>query len=308
MRRAVAGLLSLVVIWAPARAAAAADEPEFPRPGGGPRVIEAYNDGRAYLLDRVGGTYQALPYIRAVVSPDGRQVAAEDQDGRISVLDRRGGSVRPTSLPPGSFAGWSPDGSALLTTTLDKETRTFTAHRYDVRTGRARQTPIALDCVACTAGWAADSRRYVVMQRGPEELNGRGPLRYLNPDGTAGPLVGADGVIIAATAYSPSRRFVVVEPPYPLPPGDPIERHPARILDLRTGAVTELVSGWPLLGWYDECHVVRIAPGEPSTMLEVVDARTGAVAKRVPAPGLAPFELQLGSARGLHGSAAERGF
>lgn len=293
-RRRVTTLALLVGLLAGTTAAPArAADPVFPRPGGGPRAIDVYSDQwalRSYVLDRTTGDYRALPYHSVRVSPDGRTLAVENLDGDIGLANRRTPtSVRWTSLPRGSFGGWSPDGRALLTTTLDKDTWTFAAHRYDVRTGSLRATPIRLDCEVCTAGWAADSRRYTVMLG-----SGRGPATYLDPDGSAGPPVGADGLIGSATAYSPSRRSVIVEPPFPLPPGEPIDWHQATILDLRTGATTRIRSGWPLLGWYDERRVVRIAPEEESTVLEVVDVRTGKVVRRVPAPALQPYFLQLG--------------
>ncbi|HEX7743910.1 MAG TPA: hypothetical protein VF462_01425 [Micromonosporaceae bacterium] len=295
-------------------------EPVFPRPGGGPRAIHALADGMgngAYLLDAVRGEYRKLPYERLTVSPDGRTVAVEDIDGRIGVVDRQAllgagdAAVRWTDLPPGSPSGWSPDGNALLVTTLDKDTRTFTAHRYDVATGRVRHTPINLDCDTCTAGWAADSTRYVVQLRGPDPEVPNGPMQYLNPDGTPGPLVGADGHIWNADSYSPSRRYVVVEPSRPFFPDESADWQLPRILELRTGKIISAIpTDWPALGWYDDGQIVRIAPadlGQPTT-LEVVDIHTGQVTKRVSAPGLPAYQIQLGSSAMLHGEAAELGF
>lgn len=292
----------------------------FPRPGGGPQAIQALStlDGTAYVLNTRAGEYRKVPYVSVTISPDGSTVAVENVDGQIGVVSRTavgGGAVRWTSLPPGSPAGWSPDGTALLTTTLDKETRTFTAHRYDVATGQLRHTPINLECDTCTAGWAADSVRYVVQLRGADPDLPTGPLGYLNPDGTPGPLMGAEGHIWDAGSYSPSRRYAVVEPSRGggFEGADPTQLADwqlPRILDLTTGeTVRTLPTSYPVLGWYDERQVVTVAYAGPgTTVLEVVDIHTGLVSRQVSAPGLPPMILQIGSSEQLRADAAEYGF
>ncbi|MFG1654614.1 hypothetical protein ACGFIE_32255 [Micromonospora sp. NPDC049275] len=294
----------------------------FPVPGGGPQAIHAYSSlggDAAYVLDTRAGKYRRVPYVSVQVSPDGHTVAVEQTDGRIGVVARAalagGGAVRWTDLPPGTFTGWSPDGKALLTTTLDKETRSFAVHRYDVATGRLRHTPVNLDCDVCTAGWAADSTRYVVQLRGTDPDLPTGPMRYLNPDGTAGRLVGAEGHIWDATAYSPSRRYAVVEPARGVgfegvDPSLLAEWQRPRILDLATRrTIGSVATSWPVLGWYDERQVVKVAhTSGGSTVLEVTDVRTGRVSRSVPAPGLPPALLQIGSSAGLKGDAAKFGF
>jgi len=299
---------------------AATPEPvNFPRPGGGPVAIHALSDdsfgGHGYLLDAVTGEYRQVPYLTIRLSPDQRTVAVERVDGRIGVANRhallRAGdrAVRWTELYSAVF--WSPDGSALLHTTWDRSTGTRTALRYDVRTGHARRTPVPADCDVCTVGWAADSIRYTMMTRGADPAIPMGPVRYLNPDGSSGPLVGVDGLIWSAESYSPSRRYVIVEPARPFDDFAPADWQLPRIFDLRSGrAVAKIAGDWPVAGWYDERHVVRTAPaakGEPNT-LEVVAVRTGRVTKRIPAPGLPPCCVKLGSSAGLHGHSATFGF
>ncbi|MGI5215528.1 hypothetical protein [Plantactinospora sp. CA-290183] len=292
-------------------------EPIFPRPGGGTRAIHTLNvDARAYLLDIRTGAYHRLPFLAVTLAPDDRTVAVEDVEGRIGVARRaallRDGAaaVRWTTLPPGAVL-WSPDGTALLTTTPDRETRRVTANRYDLATGRLRQTLVDFDSEGAV-GWAADSIRYVVRLPGPDPEVPDGPLRYVDPDGTPGALLGTTGHIWDAHAYSPTRRHVIVEPArgYPFPP-EPAPWQLPRILDLRTGTVVAAVpTDWPLLGWHDHRRVVRVAPPAEGlrTVLEVVDVHTGTVTRRVPAPGLPPYHLQLGSAAHLHGRAAALGF
>lgn len=296
-------------------------EPVFPRPGGGPRVIAGLTGGfddlgpRSYLLDPGTGRYHRVPYEHAVLSPDRRLVAVATTDGRVGVAGRRAllrageAALRWTGLPSG-IPNWSPDGRALLVNTLDKgdgPPGTFAAHRYDLRSGRIRSTPIeGFTCENCLVGWAADSTRYVVMLRGPDPARPEGPAQYVNPDGSPGPLVGVVGHIWDADAYSPSRRYVIVEPSRPAPAG----AQPT-ILDLRTGATAVVAdTPWPLIGWYDERRVVRAVPepADGSTVLEVVDIHTGAVSRRVPAPGLPPHRIQVGTSRGLPGHASGLGF
>jgi hypothetical protein len=293
-----------------------ASQPAFPRPGGGPQAIHAYtplNADHSYLLDISSGEYVRLPYLNTLLSPNRRLVAVESADGGIGVASRRAllrdgeSAIRWTGLPGGTPAWWSPDGRALLVTTLDKgdgPPGKFDAYRYDLATGRVRHTPISLDCDICIAGWAADSTRYLVQLRSDDPAVLEGPLRYLDPDGTAGPLLGANGVAPEGGQYSPTGRHLIVEP---VRPNGGAQR-PA-VVDLRTGrVVTTVDTAWPLPGWYDQRRVVRIAPGAGDPVLEVVDIRTGRVGTRVPIPGLLPYRLQLGSSAGLRGEAAALGF
>lgn len=301
-------------------AATLAGEPVFPDPGGGPRVITGLTAGfdelgpRSYLLDPSTGRYHWVPYEHAVLSPGRRLVAVASVDGGVGMASRRAllrvgeAALRWTGLPAG-VPMWSPDGRALLVNTLDKgdgPPGEFTAHRYDLASGRIRSTPIdGFACDNCFVGWAADWTRHVVTLRRPAGGTD-GPARYVNPDGSPGPLVGAVGHVWGADACSPSRRYVIVEPSRPAP-----AQVPPTTLDLRTGVTTAVAGApWPLIGWCDDRRVVRAVP-EPvdfSTVLEVVDIHTGAVCRRVPAPGLPPYRIRVGSSRGLSAHASGLGF
>jgi hypothetical protein len=295
----------------------------FPRPGGGPVAIHSLVTAlqqTSYLLDAATGEYRALPYANLHLSPDGRTVVVEPVDAatyaiaeRTALLRDGERALRPIGLPQGPLY-WSPDGTALLTTTLDKDTRRFTVHRYDVATGRLRHTPVTSDCDICTAGWAADSRRYVVSLRGTDRQRLSGPAQYLNPDGTAGPMLGtgADGFVNGADAYSPSRRYVILEPARPFGSGELTNDKLPRVYDLRARRVVAAVhTAHPLLGWYDNRHVVRLAPtdAEVPHTIEVVHVHTGRVTRRVAAAGLPPaVSIHLGGTAGLSPVAATRGF
>ena len=310
---------ALTLISAPAGHAAEPDAPIFPRPGGGPQAIHALSSitgEPAVLLDTDTGEYRTLPYLSISLSPDLRTVAVEREDGTIGVANRRAllrvgaAAIRWTGLY--SSVSWSPDGTALLHTRRDRETGTAVAQRYDLRTGRIKETPITVDCDLCTAGWAADSTRYTVMLRGAGPDSETGPVRYLNPDGTPGPLLGADGLIWGAEAYSPSRRYVIVEPPRPFIPDESAAWQRSKVFDLRTRRVVATLGSdyWPVSAWYDERHVVRTvsaAHGEP-TELEIIDVRTGTATRHIAAPGLPPCCVSIGSSAGLRGAAAALGF
>ncbi len=322
---AAAGTTASHAAGSDGRPAAAFTTPQaaFPRPGGGPVAIQALvsaDQQESYLLDPATGDYRALPYSNLQLSPDGRTVVVEPPDTetyavaeRTALLRDGGRALRPIGLPRGTLH-WSPDGTALLTTTLDKNTRRFTVHRYDVATGRLRHTPVGLACEICTAGWAADSRRYVVSLRGTDPRIPAGPGRYLNPDGTAGPMLGtgADGLVHGAEAYSPSRRYVILEPARPFDSGELTDDELPRVYDLRARrVVTAVHTAHPLLGWYDNRHVVRLAvadSGVPDT-IEVVHIHTGRVARRIGAAGLPQaVSIQLAATAGLCPAAAGRGF
>jgi hypothetical protein len=294
-------------------------EPVFPQPGGGPIAIHLYNDGTdSYLLDTATGQYPKVPY-QLHLAPDERTLAVEDIDGRVGLADRTallrdgGAAVRWTPFTSEGGLNWSPDGTALLATTLDRKIGRFTAQRYDIATRQIRQTRVNLDSTGAV-GWAADSRRYVVELANHDSDGVDGPMRYINPDGTPGPFLGMTGHIWNATSYSPSRRYAIAEPARDetFPDADALaDWQCPRILDLWSGKVIATIrTGWPALGWYDDQHVVRIAPArwDAPTVLEVVDIHTGTVSKRVSASGLPPFELQLGSSRWLRGGAANLGF
>ena len=77
---AVAAALLVLALPGVAGAAAGSDALEFPRPGGGPRVIDSYVSvsgvgDQTFLLDTRSGTYRQLPFVSLTVSPDRRAVA-----------------------------------------------------------------------------------------------------------------------------------------------------------------------------------------------------------------------------------------
>ncbi|MFS8478205.1 MAG: hypothetical protein FWJ93_04395 [Micromonosporaceae bacterium] len=184
----------------------------FPTPGGGPNVIHAYtrmDDETTYLLDPSAGRYRHLNF-RVVLSPDLRR-AAVARDSRVGVAERdallRDGdaAVSWLDLPPGNGLAWSPDGTALVLTSLSKDAGVvrFTAHRYDLATGQVTDTPIAVDIIGSAVGWAADSQRYLALLPGDRTADSvqPGALQYINRDGTLGPRV----EIAGAWSAAPSR-------------------------------------------------------------------------------------------------------
>jgi hypothetical protein len=88
-------------------------------------------------------------------------------------------------------------------------------------------------------------------------------------------------------------------------------RLPSKIVDVERGRlVRSIEADRPPIGWDDDSTVVRLAPGSADhPVLELIDITTGETIKRVSAPGLPqPALIQIGSADGLSGDAAELGF
>lgn len=287
-------------------------DPVFPAPGGGPRAVEVYGtrfspDAGSYLLDREDGTYHALPWLVSV-SPNGAQVAVfDDAQGRVGLADRSAllahgeEAITWLELPRSNGPLWSPDGTALLSTTTfrDETDRIrFTVHRYDIATGEQTSTPVPWggdELVASRVGWAADSQRYVALVREIDD-QGRvvaGRVQYLYPDGSPGdPIDVPGGLVGGAEAYSPSRRHVILDTS-----GVMLEQ-PAcsRIVDVLTGqAAVVFAPGETPVGWYSDTAFVRQKDGA----LQVVDLATLAVLKEVDLSGLGTLApLQLGPSDG----------
>jgi hypothetical protein len=297
----------------------------FPRPGGGPQAIQAYGftarTNSTFLLDPVTGRYLEYPFEHAVLSPDLTMLAVVGPDGpgvvERSALFRDGMSAIQPVDRPDAFGRpvWSPDETAVLFSSMYKDdasrTTSFTAHRYDVDTGRITDTPINLDLLGTSVGWAADSTRYLALERGAQgnDTVDPGPLRYIEPDGTLGePLVFDGGYVGGAESYSPSGEYVFVHA------SDIMTEQPVttRVLDVATGEVVATLPGDRAvpIGWYDDTTVALITRhGTPEVALELVDITTDEVTERIPLRGLPdPRTLQIGSSEGLTGAAEEFGF
>jgi hypothetical protein len=281
-------------------------------PTGGPQTVHAYgSEAVSHLLDVRTGEYEEFPFL-VVVSPDLRR-AAVAKEGRIGVADRRElladgeSAVDWTDLPTGNGLYWSPDGTALLTTSVDKSgggpMPAFTAHRYDIATQTTTDTPIEVNLLGSSVGWAADSRRYVALVRG-EQTNDTvepGGLRAIDPDGTVGPLLDdGGGQVGGAESYSPSRAYLVADATQ-IMSAAPLG---STVVDAGTGrVVAALPSGARPIGWYDEATVARLAVCDDRPVVELVDITTGTVqrAVRLGPRGAITFEtrVQLGSSAGL---------
>ena len=290
----------------------------LPTPGGGPIAIHVYhsdgNTPRTFLLDVEAGKYRAVPY-QVLLSPDQKRVAVID-NARTGLADRaallRDGktAIDWLDLPPGNGLAWSPDGAALLLTSIDKSGGKpgFTAHRYAVATGTKVSTPITVDLLGGAVGWAADSRRYLALLSAGEvgDTVEPGGLRYIEPDGTLGPLVETQGGLVGgADSYSPSREHVVTDASQLMS----ATRLPSPIVAVGTGRVVAWVpAGARPVGWYDDKTVVQLSAGDRPA-LELLDIGTGQVVKRValpPAGGL--ITLHVAASKGLTGDATSFGF
>lgn len=283
----------------------AAGVPAFPEPGGGPRALHVYgtDDATTYLLDTATGRYRRTPY-PVVLSPDLKRVAVTDGT-RTGVADRaallRDGSraIQWTKLAPGNGLAWSPDGTALLVTSITKQggSGTFTAQRFDPMTGTIESTPINTEILGGAVAWAPDSRRYVVLEPGASGGNTVEPadLRYVEPGGQLGDRIGGPGGIVGG--YSPSGRYLAADTST-LETG---ARRSSPVFDLDTGDVIgQLPAGARPVGWYDERTVACVVYGTRDAVLRLIDARTGTVRRQIDLPGVTRFAtVQLGSSTGL---------
>lgn len=303
---------------------------EFPTHGGGPQVIHSYTTEInasphvvSYLLDEQTGEYREFPYERLVLSPDRRTVAFEAH-GRIGLAERKELLVRGESaaqwlsLAAGTGLSWSPDGTALLVIGLSKGegTAAVVAQRYDLATGTVTSTPITVDVLGTTVGWAADSRGYLVLLRGGQggDTVRPGGLRYVGADGTPGETIAIEGGEIGgADAYSPSREYLLVDASR-LMTERPVS---SKVVDVKTGEVIlELPGGRAgTVGWYDDRTVVTVRDdpaGGNYGVLELVDIDTGDVIRRLELTGV-PYRyttpsIQIGPSDRLVGAAEAYGF
>jgi hypothetical protein len=192
-------------------------------PTGGPQTVHAYAaEAVSHLLDVRTGQYREYPFL-VVVSPDLRQVAVSTGErigvaDRLRLLDQGVSAVDWTALPIGNGLSWSPDGTALLSTSIDKSggggSPAFTANRYDVATATVSHTPVEVNLLGSSVGWAADSRRFVALVRGEQtdDTVEPGGLRVIDPDGTVHPLLADGGGLVGgAESYSPKRSYLVAD-------------------------------------------------------------------------------------------------
>ncbi|MFG1654616.1 hypothetical protein ACGFIE_32265 [Micromonospora sp. NPDC049275] len=296
----------------------------FPQPGGGPLAVHAYvtsDLNRAtfttLLLDPTNGEYREVPY-RALLAPDRSRVAVDD-NGRTGLVDRaallRDGTsaIQWLDLPVGNGLAWSPDGAALLVTSIEKgdATVSFTAHRYDVRSGKVTATPVPVDLLGSAVGWAPDSVGYLALLRGSEtgDTVRPGALQEIRPDGALGRRLAADGGgwVGGAESYSPSRRYLLADVSE-LQSDRPL---PSRVVDVVSGRVVRLLPvGAKPLGWYDDRTVALLVdPPGGRPVLRLTDVASGATRREVPlagVPGL--IGVCIASSSGLPEDAVALGF
>ncbi|GAA1551022.1 hypothetical protein GCM10009827_084570 [Dactylosporangium maewongense] len=285
-------------------------------PGGGPQVAHVYTrEEHSSILDPALGKYRELPFT-VVLSPDLTRAAVNDNGrlglaDRAALLDRGRDAVEWVDVPAGNGPSWSPDGTAVLWTSIEKDpTVHFTAHRVDVADRHVTNTPVPLDLLGATVGWAADSRRYLVLVRGTQTDNTvePGPLQYLSPDGTPGArLDGTGGSVEGATCYSPSRRYVLTDASTIMS----AQPHASPVYDATSGKVVATVPPRSTpVGWYDETTVAVLGHGaDRNAVIELLDITTGTVSRSVRLPGSADVTaVQLGPSAGLTGAAAELSF
>jgi WD40 repeat protein len=139
--------------------------------------IEEGHSARDYLIDV--GTGDAKPLTPEgisgppVLSPDGRNVAVYEPDGKVGVWALGGGDGGGMRPVPGLDAryrtvGWSPDGTALLVMDNHKVDRGIKVYRVNVATGKVDFWKSFGDAVPPSAGaafvlFSVDNNAYVYL-------------------------------------------------------------------------------------------------------------------------------------------------
>ena len=146
------------------------------------------------------------------------------------------------------------------------------ARRYDVATGASTQTALPSD-ITGQAEWAADSRRYLVLEKGRGWAGGvePGALRYVEPDGSLGETNDVAGGLVAG--YAPGGGYLLLDCST-LMSQRPV---PSKVVDLSTGKVLREFAERPL-GWADAARYVVLA----DRTLQLVEVTTGTVAATIP--------------------------
>ncbi|GIG70240.1 hypothetical protein [Phytomonospora endophytica] len=302
-----------------------------PRPGGGPRVIEAFSNGwMPYLLDQRSGEYLAVPF-RAEVSPDGGQVAVSDLDrglgvaGREAYLDGGESAVAWVTGPEvtdtvgGVRSLWSPDGSKVFGATEvdaglgDGSGRLGTLTSYDAVTGQLVVTTVPADWKVTGVVWAPDSAGYAVAV---EREDGRTEVRHLTLAGVVGATVELDGSDVILVGYSPDGGRLLYENGSWNEEEGTGERQ-AVVADAATGR-TELTAGFEngnghgasTVGWLDDgALLMAVDPSPEEHGFVVVDAETGDFGPSIPWPTAENVSVwSVGSSAGLPPEAADLGF
>jgi Tol biopolymer transport system component len=103
--------------------------------------VAAGHGVRDYLIDVASGESKPITPEGVVgpnVSPDGRSVAVQDQDGKWGVwpLDGSGLKLVPGLDAKWNVQGWSPDGASLYVVASHRTDRTAQLYRLDIASGK----------------------------------------------------------------------------------------------------------------------------------------------------------------------------
>ncbi|MGI5212621.1 hypothetical protein [Plantactinospora sp. CA-290183] len=223
--------------------------------------------GRGYLLDGADGRYLETTgkYDEVWASPTGdlAAVRAYNRPNETGLLEVPGGTVRwartgPQTLPP----QWSPDGSRLLLTLVDRERGAVISFGILDRDLRFRHYAVKTSTPACP-----DSCRFTWLPNGKEVALPQPDLTAGRPEDAPPPHSGlqvfavgspapnrtvpARGTVSGPAAWSPNGRFVVVDG----------EQTP-QLVDVATGSVLrELPSAD--VHWVDDARLLYLEPGRP---------------------------------------------
>ena len=306
MRTGIAALVLILlaavpVVWArqhtaglPPAGPPVSEAPDMPRPGGGPSAIHVFGvGGVSFVLNPETGAYQSFPFV-VVLSPDLRWAAILDE-GEVGVVSREAllqdGDATATwlDMPPADGPTWSPNGKALLVTSVDRTS----ALRYEPDVpGSASPFSLPISGIGAPLGWASDSERYIGLITKQGNPSGMVYLTRKNRD--SGSLEGSPGQV---TGYSPDKRYGFVQ----ALPG----LKSTVFYDKNGVLLSSVPATGAFAGWYDETTVALVDDKAPALVLQDVTELDRV--RTIPLPQ-APDRIQIGPSAGLTGEAAGYGF
>jgi hypothetical protein len=260
---------------------------------GGWTVLAAGN-GPVHVWNRDRRAYQAIDRDRVLVAPAGPYAAAPTDDPhQIEILDLRGRAPRTFVLAGGITLEpqWSPDGTRLLLTTLDKDTGTSFITIVDAGSGDVTSWPIDDRYVCtdwCLLTWTRDGSEVVwsltdlSVPRSELGPHARSGLQLFSAtDGHPTRTLPVRGNISGPYAWSPNGRYVIAT-------GVSTQLQPrtteSQLVNVATGAVLRTFpDGTPY--WVTNDRILVADAGRGITLVDP----TGAVVAQYDGPDILPL-------------------
>lgn len=260
-------------------------------PGGWTVLVAGSGPVRVWNRDR--RAYQTINRDQVQVAPAGPYAAVATGDPhQIEILDLRGRTPRTFTLASQISLDpqWSPDGTRLLLTTMDKDTATNFITILDAGSGDVTSWPIDSRYVCtdyCRLTWTRDGSEVVwsltdlSVPRSEARPHARSGLQLFSAfDGHPTRTLPVRGDVSGPYAWSPNGRYVIVTA-VSAQPGRSVEN---QLIDLATGAaVRTFPDGTP--NWIANDRILLTGSG---TVISLVDP-AGTTLARYEMPAVEPL-------------------